>query len=118
MSARIVGLVLRAQDKSVCANFYDRLGLELHEHQHGGPMHFEMRPHAPEVVFELYQASSRYQQDALIIEVDSLADALRVCAEFGIMPASALKESPDAAFVYIADPDGRCVMLVEQKTVT
>lgn len=113
MQARIAGLVLRAQDKSVSANFYHRLGLDLREHEHGGPLHFEMGPHAPGVVFELYKASLKYPEDALMIEVDSLADALLVCAEFGIAPGEPMR--PGAEFVYIVDPDGRSVMLVETK---
>lgn len=114
MAARIAGLVLRAEYKEATAAFYRELGLNLFEHAHGGPEHFEMKPLSFDIVFELYQASQKFNQDALMLEVDSLTHTLRVCANNGIFPAAAMKVVPGMQFVYVTDMDGRLLMLMEK----
>lgn len=114
MPAKIAGMVLRARDKHASAKFYEALGLTLHEHAHGGPLHFEMGPNAPELVFELYRGSRNFAEDALMLEVDSLKEALRVCEEFKIFPYEEVKEVEGIRFAYVLDLDGRACMLLEK----
>lgn len=114
MAARIAGLVLRAENKEVTAAFYKKLGLNLFEHAHGGPSHFEMKPLSFDIVFELYQASRTFNQDAFMVEVDSLAPVLSICAGYGIFPATDVKVTPDMQFTYVTDMDGRLLMLIEK----
>ena len=49
-----------------------------------------------------------------MIEVDSIAAALGAVAAFGTKPAAPPKDAGDFKFVYVADPDGRPVMLIER----
>lgn len=115
MATRIAGIVLRTRDRHVTAQFYARLGLATHEHQHGGPKHFEIGPLSPDYVVEIYQGTEIFDQDAIMLEVDSIADAIAVAAEFGISPKTDIRGSESMKFIYITDPDGRDVMLIEKK---
>ncbi len=115
MYTRIAGYILRAEDKKITADFYSRLGLGVREHEHGGPLHFEITESSPDSVVEIYQRTNAVSVDALMIEVDSINDALKIVKEFGILPKTALKETIDMQFIYINDPDGRGVMLLEKK---
>ena len=114
MTARIAGFVLRASERHATARFYARLGLTTREHEHGGPRHYEVGPQAAEAVVEIYQRSAAFAADAVMIEVDSIDAALRAAAEFGSQPAAPPKDAGDFRFVYVADPDGRPVMLIEK----
>ncbi len=60
MTARIAGIVLRANDKHRTAQFYLKLGLVPREHQHGGPMHYEVSPLSPQCAVEIYQKSGTF----------------------------------------------------------
>lgn len=111
---KIVGVVLRAKDKARSAAFYRALGLELTEHKHGGPMHYEMGPHDPSLVVELYQASDHFRHDALMLSVPNLTDALAICFRFNVFPATEIMGTPSMTFVYVRDPDDRLVMLIQQ----
>lgn len=115
MATEIAGCVLRAKDRHVTARFYSALGLGIDEHQHGGPMHYEVGPLALSCVMEVYSWSESFPQDTLMIYVDSIPATLGVVAEHGIMPTSELKEMSNMKFVYIKDPDNRPVMLIERK---
>ena len=114
MAARIAGMVLRARSREASGKFYEALGLILNEHAHGGPMHFEMGPNADDLVFEIYRGSINFSEDALMIEVDSLNEALRTCEGFKIFPLEEIKEVGDMKFTYILDLDDRSVMLLEK----
>lgn len=115
MTARVAGLVLRTGDKHLTARFYKELGLAAREHEHGGPKHYEVGPLSEDCVLEIYQASERISKDTLMLEVASIKAALLVAGRFGIKLCTELKEVGDARFVYITDPDGRYVMLIERK---
>ncbi len=115
MAAQIAGYVLRAQDRHVTARFYTELGLNTTEHQHGGPKHYEMGPLADGCVAEVYQWSESFPHDALMLNVDSISTAIGVAEKYGIKPETELRESSDMKFVYIKDPDGRSLMLIESK---
>ncbi len=115
MNSRIAGFILRAMDKVVTADFYSKLGLSLREHEHGGPLHFEILDASQNFVTEIYQKTEKFAMDAVMIEVGSINDALKIVKEFGIIPKTELKEMVDIKFMYITDPDGRDVMLIEKR---
>lgn len=116
MPTQIIGFVLRAGDRNVTAQFYEKLGLKAKEHQHGGPMHHEVGPLAEGFVVEIYKKSLAFATDAIMIGVDSLEEAIRAVAEFGIAPKGEIKEIESTRFVYVTDPDGRDVMLIQSET--
>jgi hypothetical protein len=117
MSTKLVGIVLRADNKHVTAQFYEKLGLTKEdEHQHGtGPKHYGLNPVSPEYVVEIYASSPAFITDAIMLEVDSITEALLVAAQFSIAPELPVKDAGPFTFVYITDPDGRDVMLIEKK---
>jgi hypothetical protein len=115
MLTQVAGFVLRAKDRHLTARFYSELGLITHEHQHGGPKHYEMNPLAEGCIVEVYTASELFQCDALMLNVASIATALEVAAKYDIAPQTNSRETADMKFVYIKDPDGRVVMLIEKK---
>lgn len=115
MPTQIAGIILRAKDKHLTAKFYAELGLTTDEHGHGGPKHYEMLPLSLKYAVEIYQQSSRFAGDALMLEVESISQELAVAAMFNIKPKSDEKNNDDMKFIYITDPDGRDVMLIEMK---
>ena len=119
MTTKIAGFVLRCLDKKITADFYSKLGLTTTEHQHGGPSHFQLEPLAyknTEMVVELYSLSKQYAKDAVMLYVDSIPKALAIAKDFGIEPKTAdVSVAKDFLFIYITDPDGRDVMLIEEK---
>ena len=115
MKASIAGFILRAADKAVTADFYSQLGLGVREHEHGGPLHFEVTGVSPDFVVEMYKKTDRFNVDALMVEVGSIDTALDVAKKFGIFGKTEMKEAADMKFIYITDPDGRDVMLIEKK---
>jgi catechol 2,3-dioxygenase-like lactoylglutathione lyase family enzyme len=115
MKTQIAGFILRAGDKAKTADFYSKLGLGVHEHEHGGPVHFEILDILQNSVTEIYQKSEKFAVDALMIEVSSIDKTLEIVKEFGIKPKTDLKEVTDMKFIYINDPDGRDIMLIEKR---
>jgi hypothetical protein len=115
MATRFSGTVLRAIDKHVTAKFYERLGLKAHEHEHGGPRHYEIGPLAPDAVIEVYTKSATFSGDAVMVEVDSLDAALAAVLTPGDAPKAGPKDTGTFKFAYVADPDGRPVMLIETR---
>jgi hypothetical protein len=106
-------MVLRASDKHATAQFYERLGLDAREHEHGGPRHYEVGPTAPASVLEVYAKSAAFGADAVMIEVDSLDAALGAVLAPGEVPKVGPKDAGSFRFAYVVDPDGRHVMLIE-----
>jgi catechol 2,3-dioxygenase-like lactoylglutathione lyase family enzyme len=116
MSTEIAGIVFRSKDKERLTRFYSDLGLSISEHQHGGPKHYEVTPLSDSGVLEIYSASQLLSQDALMLYVDSLSETLSIVARgYKINQECEIKETPDSLFVYIKDPDGRLVMLIQKK---
>lgn len=114
---KIAGIVLRAKDRGKTAEFYRELGLITNEHSHGGPLHHEVSPVSDEFVLEIYKKSDmakKFTQDAIMIEVDSLDDALKVVGKFHRSLNSEIFTSGDMTFVYVTDPDDRMVLLMEK----
>ncbi len=119
MATKIAGFVLRCKDKKITADFYAKLGLTANEHQHGGPVHFQLGPLADketEMVVEVYNLSNQYTKDAIMLYVDSIPRALAIAKDFGIEPKSPdVLENKGFLFIYINDPDGRDVMLIQEQ---
>ena len=118
MPTKIGGFVLRCADKKITADFYAALGLTTTEHQHAGPSHFGVEPLADkktEFIVEIYDASARYAKDAIIVWVDSIARALAIAKDFSIEPKAEIKVVNNFLRVYITDPDGRDVMLIQEQ---
>ncbi len=115
MAAQIVGYILRAKNKQVTARFYEELGLSSREHEHDGPRHYELGPFIKNCVAEVYSWSESFPQDAFMLNVDSISDALEITARYGISPVTELRNGTNMKFIYINDPDGRVVMLIEPK---
>ena len=118
MAARFAGIVLRAADKHATAKFYERLGLKSHEHEHGGPRHYEIGPLAPGAVMEVYAKSATFSGDAVMVEIDSLDAALAAVLAPGEAPKVGPKDTGTFKFAYVTDPDGRPVMLIETRPGT
>ena len=114
-TTRIVGFVQRAHDKHETALFYEALGLTTWHHGHGGPQHYQVSPMFGDAVLEIYQATQTFGKDAVMLEVSSISNALHAVETFGILPRTDLKETSEMKFIYIIDPDGRDVMLIEKK---
>ncbi len=115
MATKLHGIVLRSKDRVALQRFYEALGLNFNEHQHGGPVHAECSDIDPEFVLEVYQASKSFPADALMLRVDSVADSLTAAQNAGGTVLRRFSEQGDIFFAYVADPDGRPVMLVQRK---
>lgn len=115
MIAHIAGFVLRSKDRHLTARFYAELGLSTHDHEHGGPRHYETGPLSEDFVVEVYQASEHFPGDALMLEVSSIEHSLEVSARFGVQIRTSLRDLGEVKIIYITDPDGRDVMLIEKK---
>mgnify|MGYP001602530872 CR=1 FL=1 len=113
MATQVAGYILRAKDRHTTARFYQELGLNTKEHRHGGPKHYEMGTLTDACVMEVYQWSELFPHDALMLSVDSISNALGIAATYGIQPRTELREMPEMKFIYINDPDGRAIMLIE-----
>jgi hypothetical protein len=114
MTSSIAGFILRSHNRRETADFYAALGLRPHEHSHGGPPHFEVGPNAPDIVLEIYSRSDAYHLDAVMIEVDSIEQALKAIEKFDPDPLYPIK-GEGFRFLYVSDPDERCVMLIQKK---
>ncbi len=114
VTTQFAGIVLRASSRQDTATFYEALGFTLNEHQHGGPLHFEVHPMSSDIVVEIYTASPTFRRDALMVEVSSIEETLRNIESYGDWRKDVVQRG-DMKFVYVADPDGRPVMLLEKK---
>ena len=107
--SNILGIVRRAKSRKQVTDFYKLLGLNVNEHQHGGPVHVEVGPIDSKIVFEVYQHSPRYATDAVMVGVADLKATLLTLQQNGVdIPPMTEKN-----FVYVKDPDGSDVMLVQ-----
>lgn len=117
MSAVIIGFILRSKNRHITDRYYRALGLYTHEHAHGkGPLHFEVRPLTELPVVEIYEASEKYQSDALMLSVTSLEEASKLSIAYlgtGITEII-VSSTGRGRFAYVKDPDGRNVMLIEE----
>jgi catechol 2,3-dioxygenase-like lactoylglutathione lyase family enzyme len=114
----IGGVILRCKDRARTAAFYSRLGLRAEGRQRGGSIHYEVLPISESFVVELHLASASFDKDAIMIEVQSLADVLKILEEeCAVLPRSVSTSSTGTSLAYVSDPDGRDVMLYEKSKV-
>lgn len=108
MAAQFLGVVLRSTNYAQTAEFYEKLGLKFEEHQHGGPLHFRSEDIDPTFVVEIYRQSTKYQNHTIMIAVPCLETAMDAIGCFPEILGDEMR------FVYVNDPDGTPVMLVER----
>lgn len=114
---KIAGLVLRAERKETTARFYSELGLETEKHSHGGPKHYEVTPISETFALEIYARFKQLRKlsdDALILEVDSIDDALVIVNGFRCKIEGERFQLNELTFLYVTDPDDRLVLLMEK----
>lgn len=116
MNTSFAGIILRAKDRHRTARYYEKLGLETHEHEHGGPRHYGVTPLDDGFVVEIYSASSTFPNDALMLIVPSIAEASVTSEANGGTPVKEVKSTPSFKFAYVTDPDNRNVMLIEKSS--
>lgn len=108
-----LGFVLRSPNTELLKTFYEVLGVsfEIHKHE-SGPVHASSIIVGGSV-FEIYESKPpRHTQDALLIELSSVKQTLETLKTHGfLIDPQTVKQNPD--MVYIKDPDGRLVLLVE-----
>lgn len=112
MGARFAGLILRSGTYHDVAEFYRSLGLEMEEHQHGGPKHYGSGQVADAFVVEVYRRSENFPADAVMVAVDSLEAALEAV---GFSGRAEIRSGGEMRFAYVHDPDGRPVMLMQDR---
>lgn len=105
----ILGIIRRAKSRKQVTEFYRLIGLNVNEHQHGGPVHAEMGPIDPKFVLEVYQQSPRYATDVVMVGVEDLRVTLLTLQQNGVD----VPHMTEKNFVYVKDPDGSDVMLVQ-----
>jgi predicted enzyme related to lactoylglutathione lyase len=113
MATMIAGYILRAKKRNTTVRFYEALGIDMAEQEHGGPKHFEMTSVSAAPVFELYQRTKKFPQDTLMLAVDSIDEAIAVAREFGIVPLQEARLASGLKIAYISDPDGRPILLLQ-----
>lgn len=113
--SKILGVVLRTGHYEKQKDLYGFLGINVDEHQHGGPLHLGIGPLSKDFVMEVYKSSVKFSVPALMVDLES--DLLGVLGglkeTFNIVPEDEMKEfDSDRKFVYIKGFDGQLIMLV------
>lgn len=114
MKTTVAGFILRTGNRVETSKFYAELGLNIKEHRHGGPIHNEVGPMSQECTLEIYLRSQTFTEDVLMLNVNSIDEALCTASKFNIQPQTALLKMQDSNYIYITDPDGRSLMLIEK----
>lgn len=108
-------IVLRSTDIESGRRFYEAIGLEFAEEQHGtGPVHFAAIMNG--IVFEIYpgDASSEQNQVRLGFKVTDIENTLRSIRDVGSKVLTEPKPSPWGLRAVVEDPDGRKIELTER----
>lgn len=109
-------LVLRCRDLVACKTFYEQLGFEFHQEQHGtGPVHYVAQLEG--MVFELYPL----KQEAVVdqtrlgfrLSLEGSLDALLDHAKIEIISRYEFQQQ---WILVVQDPDGRKVELSSIQT--
>lgn len=113
MSVVFGGIAMRSRDRDVAADFYRDLGFSPKLHEHGGPLHFEMLEFTPFPIVEIYKMSENFPEDAIIIYTSSLDETLNNVKKYAVEHITDIRKLSDASFIYIKDPDGRTLLIME-----
>jgi predicted enzyme related to lactoylglutathione lyase len=110
-------LVLKTRQVDRLRSFYNALGIELAEEQHGkGPVHYAGR--VGELVLELYplpdDGSSVDTTTRLGFSIENLAEAVEALQATGAPVVPQPQETPWGYRAVVRDPDGRAVGLYER----
>ncbi len=115
MNPRLCLLVIRVADLSRARQFYEAIGLDFREEQHGGgPVHLACELGG--TVFEIYPAksiedvTSRTRIGFRVTDMNALAAA---AISQGGSVATPTQESPWGRRMVLRDPDGHSVELLE-----
>jgi predicted enzyme related to lactoylglutathione lyase len=111
-------LVLKTRQVERLRTFYNALGIELAEEQHGkGPIHYAGR--AGELVLELYplpdDGSSVDTTTRLGFSVENLAGVVEAIQATGAPVLTSPQETPWGYRAVVRDPDGRAVELYQRR---
>jgi lactoylglutathione lyase len=110
-------LVLKTRQVEQVRLFYEALGIELAEEQHGkGPIHFAGR--AGDVVIEVYpfpdDGTPVDSSTRLGFAVENLADVVQALQGIGSKIVTAPQETALGFQAVVRDPDGRSVELTQR----
>jgi hypothetical protein len=108
-------LVIRSLEPKRTIGFYELLGLNFQEEQHGkGPVHWAADFSG--LVMEIYPAHSSEQMDRstrLGFDVGDVKSVLTSLRNQDVEVVSDLKQTPWGLRAVVKDPDGRSVELVQ-----
>jgi lactoylglutathione lyase len=110
------GIVLRSNDRERLKAFYECLGMKFEIHKHGeGPEHASFVVENS-TVLEIYKRSRpKYIDDAILVVVSSVAKTLAQLRKGEFIPRKEKgSKEADLTQVYISDPDGRPVLLLQE----
>lgn len=110
-------LVLKTRQVERLRTFYNALGIELNEEQHGkGPIHYAGR--IGELMLELYplpdDGGSVDTTTRLGFAVESLTEVVEAIQAIGAPVVTQSQETPWGYRAVVRDPDGRAVELYER----
>lgn len=110
-------LVLKTRRVEQLRGFYQTLGIELTEEQHGkGPVHFAGR--VGNVVIEVYPLRNDHttvdSSTRLGFAVENLAEVVKALEGIGMNMVTPPKETAWGLQAVVRDPDGRTVELSQQ----
>ncbi|OJJ19395.1 hypothetical protein BKI52_21540 [marine bacterium AO1-C] len=110
-------LVIWSQEITTLVKFYNLLGVQLQQEQHGkGPIHYAAQLSETNV-FEIYPATSAEKVTRNIrlgFQVEQLDIVLNTLIEAGFVVHQPAKKSTWGYRAVILDPEGRKIELVEQ----
>jgi predicted enzyme related to lactoylglutathione lyase len=111
-------IVLKTRQVEQVRTFYQVLGLDLTEEQHGkGPIHFAGR--IGDVVIEIYplpnDASLVDSSTRLGFDVENVAQVIMALDSIGTCIVSLPKDTPWGFQAIVKDPDGRSVELTQRQ---
>lgn len=112
---KILGMVLRTGHYEEQKDLYRFLGINVDEHQHGGPLHLGIGSLSKDFVVEVYKSSAKFSVPSLMVDLER--DLMGILGglkeEFNIVPEDRMKEFDSGRkFVYIKDFDGQLIMLI------
>ena len=114
------GIILRAHDKDETKAFYEKLVMRFSEHQHGnGPLHYacEVRGSVLEIYQGRKQSEPKKEHDWHEIGETTLYVELppELSIDQLITETKIIQVIREQAIVVLEDPDGRAVMVAQEK---
>ncbi|MCE9583637.1 MAG: VOC family protein [Planctomycetes bacterium] len=108
-------VVLKTHKMEDLRDFYEALGFQFKEEQHGkGPIHWSVK--AGDAVFEIYPAPDGHTVDKstrIGFALDDVTAAVEAVRAHGARIDSKPNSGPDGLRAIVRDPDGRAVELIQ-----